>query len=555
MGKMRKSLVFGLVLAAGTLLSVAWAGSTPDSYYIKRALEAIQSKDFETASYFLGQEVQENPTNGYAYAYLAALCDMMPGYNGPMFMFTKKAMPLLPKNEKYLKGSMDAIQAQVYYEAGDTVRALELWERAASYEPNKGRFLGHVAEVYADMDDYQRLYELGDKMVNQIKGLNKEPLSYVVLVTALNGLKRYDEAIECADKALKLKDLNKPHEGLFHENKAKALKAQKRYDEAIQEAMVATRFSVGRGARVLIQIADSSHMEVVLDSMEAAFEREPSEKVWPLAESDIYVRHNNYVQGVYQLLRGGKVGDDAAAYAEAGELAVHFLGDPEMGERLFRQALEKDSTDARAWGSLADLYHDLGRYEEALRAIDEALRLDPEQKKMHIPYSIKGRVYLSMHNYAKALDAYLRALVAENDHDAWPRIALLYRQLGDEASAQQMIEMGLREMQKDTTMDMLLVIGDTVRAKEKAPKMVRKQTSANQQYNAACMYSRMNMPEEAMVALRKSLECGFRNFHHFAWDDDIDNIRELPEFKALMEEYQAKMKEEQAELKRLLGEE
>ena len=63
------------------------------------------------------------------------------------------------------------------------------------------------------------------------------------------------------------------------------------------------------------------------------------------------------------------------------------------------------------------------------------------------------------------------------------------------------------------------------------------------------------MPEEAMVALRKSLECGFRNFHHFAWDDDIDNIRELPEFKALMEEYQAKMKEEQAELKRLLGEE
>ena len=32
---------------------------------------------------------------------------------------------------------------------------------------------------------------------------------------------------------------------------------------------------------------------------------------------------------------------------------------------------------------------------------------------------------------------------------------------------------------------------------EPAKILVRKQTSANQQYNAACMYSRMNMPEEA----------------------------------------------------------
>ena len=549
---MKRRWVVLLLLLVGTMTSNLFAVSTKESYFIRRALEAIQSKDYETASYFLGQEVQENPTNGYAYAYLAALCDLMPGYNGAMFMFAKKAMPLLSRDEKYLKGSMDALQAQVYYEAGDTVRSLEFWERASSYEPNKSRFYGYLAEAYADMDDYQQLYELGDKMVNKIRGLNKEPLSYVIMVTALNGLKRYDEAIACADKALKLKDLGKPQTGLFHGEKAKALKAQKRYDEAITEAMMAARFSIGRGARILIQIADSSHMEVVLDSIEAAFEREPSQKIWPFAESDIYARHNKYIQSVYQLLRGAKVGDDASAYCEAGEYVVHFLGDPEMGERLFRQALEKDSTCALAWGDLGDLYHDLGRYEEALDAIEEALRLDPEQKSFRIPYSIRGRVYESMHNYPLAIEAYTRALVSEKDRETWATLASLYRQMGDEASAQKMIEYGLIEMKKDTTMDMLLVMGDTVRAKAKAPKMVRKQTSANQQYNAACMYSRMNMPEEALAALRKSLECGFRNFHHFAWDEDIDNIRELPEYKAMVEEYKAKAKLEQEELKKLL---
>ena len=552
MKKMKKSLVLVLVLAMGMLANTAWAGSSTDRYNIKRALEAIQMQDYETGAQFLSQELQENPTNGYAYAYLAALCDMMTGYNGPMFIFAKKALKLLPKNEKSLRAGMEALQAQIYNEADDTTKAVQHWERAISYNVSDPKYYGYIANVREDKHNYEGMYALGEAMVNRIKGLNTYPNSYTITITALNGLKRYDEAIEYADKALKLKDLSKRYEAFFHAKKAEALSELKRFDEAIQEAMIAERCSPSRGLGVLVSIADSSDMQVVLDSMEAAFASEPSQMLWPLAESDIYARHNNFVQAIYQMLRGAKVGDNSRVYRMAGSYAVHFLGDPEMGEDLFRQGLTKDSTDAVIWGHLADLYHDLGRYEEALRAVDQALRLDPEQKDMEIPYSIRGRVYLSTHNYPRALEAYLRALVSENDHDAWPRIAILQRQLGDEEAAQRTMEMGLREMQKDTTMDMLLAMGDTVRAKQKAPKMVTKETSPNQQYNAACMYSRMNMPEEAIVALRKSLECGFRNFHHFAWDDDLDNIRELPEFKALMDEYRAKLKEEQAELKRLM---
>ena len=86
---MKRRWVVFLLLLVGTMTSNLFAVSTKESYFIRRALEAIQSKDYETASYFLGQEVQENPTNGYAYAYLAALCDLMPGYNGAMFIVAK----------------------------------------------------------------------------------------------------------------------------------------------------------------------------------------------------------------------------------------------------------------------------------------------------------------------------------------------------------------------------------------------------------------------------------------------------------------------------------
>lgn len=59
-------------------------------------------------------------------------------------------------------------------------------------------------------------------------------------------------------------------------------------------------------------------------------------------------------------------------------------------------------------------------------------------------------------------------------------------------------------------------------------------------YDQACLYSRMGRLEESIAALRKSFEKGYRSFSHIRLDDDLDAVRDLPEFKALMEEYEAK---------------
>lgn len=549
MMKVRNLLAIALLFIAGT----ASAGSSTDRYNIKRALEAAQQQDWETSVSFLSQEIDENPDNGYAYAYFAAVCDMMTGYNHAVFAFAKKALRYLPKNDRYMNEEMEGYLANIYLQAGDTAHAIEHWNKAIAYDFTNPKYYGYIADVRNDSKEYEKLVTMGDGMVNHTKGLDKSPVSYSILISGLNGLKRYGEAVTYADKALGLSDLNKVQQAVFHAAKAKALFSLKRYEEATAEAMTTARLQSRRGMQLLIQIADSSDMQPVLDSIEAGFAAEPSQCLWTAAASDIYARHHNYVQAIFQLLRSTKVEESSATYWSAAQYAVHYLGDPETGERLYRKALEKDSTDAVAWTYLADLYHDLGRYDEALGAIDRVLTLDPEQKRADIPYTIRGRVYLSMHNYPRALDEYYRALVSENDLDSWPRIASLYRLTGDEAAAQKAIEQGLQAMVNDTTMDMLLVMNDTLSAKAKAPAMVTKDSSANQQYNAACMYSRMNMPEEAMAAFRKSLECGFRNFYHIAWDDDLDNIRNLPEFNELVNEYKAKARQEQEELQRLIS--
>jgi tetratricopeptide (TPR) repeat protein len=56
-------------------------------------------------------------------------------------------------------------------------------------------------------------------------------------------------------------------------------------------------------------------------------------------------------------------------------------------------------------------------------------------------------------------------------------------------------------------------------------------------YNAACLYSLLGQKEVALRYLERSLDNGFRNFNHIDRDEDFDNIRDLPEFEALIERY------------------
>ncbi|MEQ2545076.1 tetratricopeptide repeat protein [Alistipes intestinihominis] len=56
-------------------------------------------------------------------------------------------------------------------------------------------------------------------------------------------------------------------------------------------------------------------------------------------------------------------------------------------------------------------------------------------------------------------------------------------------------------------------------------------------YDATCLYSIMNKPEQALKYLKIALEKGYRDFIHMDVDEDLDNIRNLPEYNALIEKY------------------
>ncbi|MBI2931425.1 MAG: hypothetical protein HYY16_07215 [Planctomycetes bacterium] len=54
-------------------------------------------------------------------------------------------------------------------------------------------------------------------------------------------------------------------------------------------------------------------------------------------------------------------------------------------------------------------------------------------------------------------------------------------------------------------------------------------------YNLACSYSNSCCIDEALCALSKALNLGFRDFNYMMTDGDLENVRRDPRFKRLLD--------------------
>ena len=56
-------------------------------------------------------------------------------------------------------------------------------------------------------------------------------------------------------------------------------------------------------------------------------------------------------------------------------------------------------------------------------------------------------------------------------------------------------------------------------------------------YNLACSYSLLHRPKEALEALERSINLGYRDLHFLEKDKDLQNLRQEPAYQALVKKY------------------
>ncbi|MBQ5379202.1 MAG: tetratricopeptide repeat protein [Paludibacteraceae bacterium] len=182
------------------------------------------------------------------------------------------------------------------------------------------------------------------------------------------------------------------------------------------------------------------------------------------------------------------------------------LGEYDKAEADFTKVIENDMDYAvSAYVNRGHMKEEQKNYDGALEDYNKAVLIDEERSYL---YMLRGRVYLKhKHDTVQANKEFARVLELE----------------GEEVSAVRVYA--------------LLYMGNAELALNLYNQILEEDPSAGNYYDAACLYSLLDRKEEAIRALTTSIEKGYRNFHHMEVDADLDNIREMPEYKELISKY------------------
>ena len=249
-------------------------------------------------------------------------------------------------------------------------------------------------------------------------------------------------------------------------------------------------------------------------------------------------------------------------------------------KRMFVQsneALER-SFDRDAQGvvleMIADNYSEMGEYEIALETLDRAMQMSPDDDDLIAMYAdmlgesgdIEGAIskwgeYIKKHpdyfggyyrrgffedNFDRAEDALadyeMSIMLAPEYAYAYLGKADILERLGRHEEAitayKRVVELDTVPNNESCAMYALLALN---RRKDAIAFMDRvldnDSINPGNYYDAACLFCRFGDNKKALVYLEESLKKGFHRFMHIWHDDDLAELRSLPEFEKLIAKY------------------
>jgi len=210
-----------------------------------------------------------------------------------------------------------------------------------------------------------------------------------------------------------------------------------------------------------------------------------------------------------------------------------------------RKALELDPDLGQAHVSYGVAMSLFSRSQEALAAYERALELEPRSYEAHFFYAREARM---LGDNDKAAQMYERACeINPADYQAPALLAQVYADLGRDREAEVMrrralanADERLREVPDDVramylSANVLVALGEVKRGLERAAQASRLDPDdCMLLYNVACILAKAGRHDEALSNLERSVMVGNIQTRYFRHDTDLDALRAMPRFEALM---------------------
>jgi tetratricopeptide (TPR) repeat protein len=176
------------------------------------------------------------------------------------------------------------------------------------------------------------------------------------------------------------------------------------------------------------------------------------------------------------------------------------------------------------WNSIGMAYHHLFALDEARKAYQTALTINPH---FSAAANNLAAVYYAQHDYSQAEHWYKRALKHSSEN------AVIYCNLGTAYFAEAKYKKGTKEYRKAFAIDeKVFSPGDNVMVQAGS---TREQRIA-MNYFVAETYASAGKQEQAIVYLRKAMDEGFKDRKRLIEDKDFAALRTTPEFQHLLDQ-------------------
>ena len=486
-----KKIVTLLTVTLLTVLSVnayAQKNKTDNDYNLKKAYEVLQEENDEAKGLELvNKQLRETPDNVEAPLLRVRLLRRKNEFGQAPQDINHAIKVNKPKKTEVRNSTLHWWKAYIYEDMGDKVNAAASFKTACELARKDDKEnLPSISFDYA-----QSLYDLGD---------------YAGADAIYRKMLALDEADQAAMAGL-----------------ARNMIEREQYSEAIDKVMLKR-----------LNYAEAS-IKTRIKKTENRFQ-------WMAFLCQFYETSHQYAEAV-------RTYDEfEAEFGHYDEINVYRsdcyseLGLNELAIADISKAMEKDP-DWQLYVRRGDYYRLNGDLDLAIADFNAAVEDAPKEGYC---YYRRGWTYEMQGERKKAMEDYNMGLEMTQDY---PSQYLMRGEMllleGKKTEADADFEMVI---QKDTIADngscrqyALYFLGRDNEAEEWMNKIIEEDPgNYGNYYDQACLYSRMGRLEESIAALRKSFEKGYRSFSHIRLDDDLDAVRDLPEFKALMEEYEAK---------------
>lgn len=533
-------IIAALLLAMCT--SVGYAQKKSDNTYnLQKAYDAIREEDLDKAISLLDAQIKDTPRNVEALLIRAKVHRTRNEYVEAMSDINQ-ALKVGTKNSEVKTSTLYWWKATLYEDMGELEMAVGVYKTALinARKDNKDN-VQSISFDYAQILYALEMLDESDDVYHQMIRENETDLGAKVGL-ARNMIERgqYQDALNMLSKCLKYdSDYSE-----IYRFQMKAYEGLGDIDNAIDSSIEYFNKDDDASSSAILAIM-SKHITYAIAKVKAQIAKKENESSWIAFLCRLYEEEKEYEFAIKQYDHLEELyGKDSWIYVNRSD-CYEELGMFDAALCDINAAVEREG-DAYTLASRADIYRKCGRYEEAISDYSRALGIETTSAYLYYArgwcYELSGDRDIAMENYNIGIDL----------DQSYPYIYLmrgkLYYEQGKFELARQDFE---TVVERDTTAKSgsctqyaLHFLGKDTEALEWMNKIIESDPkNCGHYYDLACLYARMGNAEESLKALAVALEKGYCSFEHMNHDNDMDLIRDMPEYKQMVEKYSAMLRE------------